>query len=371
MRRLAPLLAAALAVAAALAAVGRRAAPATAHAKTVWLCKPGMEANPCAGRLDTARFSPAGQPLGGDSPARRARRRVDCFYVYPTVSDQKTPSATRSVDPELRSIARWQAARYAGTCRVFAPVYRQVTLTGLSSAGAEDGRARAYRDVRAAWRDYLARHNHGRGVVLIGHSQGTFHLRKLVAEEIDGDRRLRRRLVSAILLGGNVTVAQGRDVGGDFRHVPACRAADQLGCVVAFSAYNGPVPADAPFGRAQPGRAVLCVNPAALGGGPAPIEPQIPRAPFAPGTGIAAVIAALGFPVPSGATATWLAFPGAYTGECVEEDGASVLRVTPAPGAPALQPVPATWGLHMADANIALGDLVALVRRQAAAYARR
>ena len=54
----------------------------------------------------------------------------------------------------MRSIARFQAARYAGTCRVFAPVYRQVTLAGLSTAAPAD-RERAYRDVRAAWRDYL------------------------------------------------------------------------------------------------------------------------------------------------------------------------------------------------------------------------
>ena len=64
-------------------------------------------------------------------------------------------------------------------------------------------------------------------------------------------------------------------------------------------------------------------------------------------------------------------FPGAYTARCVDEGGANVLQVTPAPGAPALNAgARATWGLHLADGNIALGDLVALVRRQAAAYLR-
>ncbi len=360
--------AAILALTAATAAAAAAAAP--AHAKTVWLCKPGLHQNPCAGGSETARYSPDGRLLGGESRGSSAKPKIDCFYVYPTVSDQQTPAATRTAEPAVRSIARFQAAGYASACRIFAPVYRQVTLAGLTTAAPAD-RERAYRDVRAAWRDYLEHRNRGRGVVLIGHSQGTFILRRLVAEEIDGTRSVRRRLVSALLLGGNVTVARGKDRGGDFEHIRACRAPTQVGCVVAFSTYNAPVPADAPFGRTlDPAEEVLCTNPAALGGGSAPIDAIVPGRPFAPGTGIAAVIAALGFPFPAN-PATWLSFPGAYTARCADEDDAHVLQVTPTPGAPALAAVPASWGLHVVDANLALGDLEALVRRQAKAYLRR
>ena len=337
------------------AAAATRAA---ASAKTTWLCKPGTANDPCESKLDIARYSPDGQLLGGDDP-KPARRRIDCFYVYPTVSGQQTPAANRRIDPELRSIATWQAARYSGTCRVFAPVYRQVTLAGLASAKPADWK-RAYRDVRAAWRRYLERHNHGRGVVLIGHSQGTFHLRKLIAKEIEPRARQRRRIVSALLLGGNAATT-------DFERFRPCRAGSRFGCIVAFSTFNGPVPPDARFGR---GGDVICTNPAALGGGAATIDAVFPHEPFAPGTAIAAAIAAVGYPVPE-SSATWLAFPGAFTGRCVNEGGASVLQVTGAPAAPALNPVPLpTWGLHLVDANIALGNLEALVRRQAAAYRR-
>src|ERR687898_42345 len=81
------------------------AAPATAGAKTVWLCKPGLEHNPCDVRMDIARYSPDGQLLGGDDP-KPARRRVDCFYVYPTVRGEPTAPATQRIDPENRSIVR-------------------------------------------------------------------------------------------------------------------------------------------------------------------------------------------------------------------------------------------------------------------------
>jgi hypothetical protein len=245
-----------------------------------------------------------------------------------------------------------------------------VTIAGLMSAD-PDARRRGYRDVRAAWRTYLARHNRGRGVVLIGHSQGAFHLRELIADEIDDRPRVRRRIVSALLLGGNITVARGKDAGGDFDHIRACRSPTQLRCVVAFSTYGAEIPADAIFGRATlPGREVLCTNPAALPGGEAPIDPVFPHEPFARGTVIAAGLAATGFPVPE-SSATWLSFPDSYRARCVNAGGAHVLQIAGVPGAPELVPWPMpSWGLHLTDANIALGDLEALVRRQARAYLR-
>src|SRR3954463_5407717 len=142
------------------------ALPAAASAKTHWLCKPGKADNPCDVSLNTTLLSPSGKKLGVQhiKPARHPK--FDCFYVYPTVSDQKTAAANFHIDPELRSIALYQAARYTSDCRVFAPVYRQITLLGILGAAKPTAadRARAYQDVRDAWRDYLRNHNHGRGV---------------------------------------------------------------------------------------------------------------------------------------------------------------------------------------------------------------
>src|SRR3954447_19480780 len=164
-----------------------------AEAKVVWLCKPGMRANPCEPSLTTTVFSPAGERLGVRHVQRGKRRRADCFYVYPTVSDQQRPQATRVVDDVLRSIVLQQTARYSRDCRVFAPVYRQVTIQGLlnPSTVTPKMRAQGYADVREAWRTYLAKYNHGRGVIFVSHSQGSFVLRKLIAEEIDGRPAMR------------------------------------------------------------------------------------------------------------------------------------------------------------------------------------
>jgi hypothetical protein len=362
MRRSRVLLALPLVVAA-LAAL-----PATAPAKTVWLCRPGLADDPCEPGLATTRYSPTGERLGVEHVKRKRHRRFDCFYVYPTVSGQPAPAANRRIDPELRSIALYQAARYSRDCRVFAPVYRQITLVGLFAGGVTAAmRERAYDDVRAAWRTYLRRYNRGRKVVLIGHSQGTFALRRMIAEEIDPKRSERRRIISAILLGGDVEVAAGSDRGGDFEHLRACRSTRQIHCVIAFSTFGAQVPADSFFGRtSDPGAGVLCTNPAALGGGTGVLDPVVPSAPFAHGTLLAPQIAGVGYTAPPTAT-PWTSIPGSYSARCVDDGGAHVLRITPLGGAPQLRPMPdATWGLHLVDVNIALGNLVRVVRRQAA-----
>jgi hypothetical protein len=223
-------------------------------------------------------------------------------------------------------------------------------------------------DVRRAFASYLRRYNHGRGFVLIGHSQGSSVLRRLIAQDVDGHPAVRRRMVSAILLGGNVLVKRGRNVGGDFKHVPTCRSATQLGCVVAFSSFNQVPPATSLFGRTKvPGDQVLCVNPARLVGATT-ADPIFPSQPFAPGTLIALGITLLRLTQPMPAT-VWSSEPGAYAVHCAAVNGAHVLEVTARHGAQVATPSPdPTWGLHLLDANIVLGNLITLVRREAAAY---
>ncbi|MGZ4169421.1 MAG: DUF3089 domain-containing protein [Solirubrobacteraceae bacterium] len=355
----------ALAVTAALAL----AAAGTASARTVWLCKPGQSPDPCNVSLATTVFSPTLHKLRVIHPARVKQPAIDCFYVYPTVSDQKTTLANLHIDPEERSIALYQAARYSQDCRVFAPMYRQLTLTALNSGKASPQQlATPLNDVRAAFATYLRTYNHGRGFVLIGHSQGSFVLEQLIAKDVDAKPAVRKRLISAILLGGNVLVKRNRNVGGSFQHIPACRSASQLGCVIAFSTFDQPPPANSLFGRTTvAGEQVLCTNPAALGGGAAKVDPIFPSSPFAPGTLTAAAITLLRITQPTAST-TWISEPGAYRAQCSAAGGANVLQITAQTATPSPDP---TWGLHLIDANIALGNLVSVVHSEAGAYAAR
>jgi hypothetical protein len=354
-----------MSVVTAIVAVAAIFAP-RASAKTVWLCRPGLAHDPCAPGLSTTVYSPTLQALRVTHPKAPARKRFDCFYVYPTVSDQTTTRSNRRVQPEERSIALYQVARFSQYCRVFAPMYRQVTLPALL-AGKFGTRPTGQRDVVAAFQNYLRLYNDGRPFVLIGDSQGALALEQLIARYVDPNPQLRDRLLSAILLGANVLVKNGSGVGGTFRHIPACRRATQVACVIAFSTFDQPPPADSVFGRTTvKGEHVLCVNPAALQRRGTKVDTVLPSARFAPGTLLAAALSLMHLAQPRPPT-VWSSLPGAYSARCSSSGGADLLQVRPLDGATAPAPTPtpnASWGLHLIDANIELGNLVAIVRRE-------
>lgn len=348
---------------------------------TVWLCKPGKKPDPCAPGLSTTVYNaPLTQALRVEHPKAKRKPPIDCFYVYPTVSDEKTPNSDLKIEDTERSIALYQASRYSQDCKVYAPMYRQVTLAGAGLAGSTATKpdpALGLRDVEHAFADYLKHFNHGRGFVLIGHSQGAGVLRAMIASKVDRKPTVRKRLLSAIVLGGNVLVKDHSGIGGDFKHIPACRRSNQLGCVIAFSTFDQPPPSDSQFGRpraflGQPappkGDEVLCTNPANLGGGSGLLDPIQPSAPFAPGSTISAGISLLHLTVPSPPTVYW-ASPGSYTARCETSNGANVLEIAPRNGAQTPTPSPTPeWGLHLVDANIALGNLVKVVASESKTF---
>ena len=370
---------------AAITAAAALGAANSAPAATKWLCGPGVAKDPCRPSLSTTVYHGWDARSGRVTPRRDRDHGVDCFYVYPTVSNQPTRLATKRADPEIRSIALYQAARFSQVCRVYAPVYRQATVAALQAdKTTRSDYLTAYGDVEQAFDAFLRRIGSRRGFVLIGHSQGSYHLQRLVRRRIDGNARLRRRLVSAVLLGGDVAVRKGSDRGGVFRRVPTCERPTQLSCVLAFSTFNATPPDPSVFGRGSsrvagflglPERAGLetaCTNPAALGSNrSAPLTSVIPTEPFAPGTLIAAGIAVLGLEWPTPST-TFAQTDGAFTGRCSRAGGAHVLRIASAPGTPVPRASPTPeWGLHLADVNIAQGDLVKVLRRQIRTYAGR
>ncbi len=350
--------------------------------KTVWLCLPGQTPDPCTPGLSTTVYSPTLKQLGTQNPAPTPNPAIDCFYVYPTVSSQPTGNSNLEIGPEQRSIALQQAARYSQYCRVYAPMYKQVTLAGNGTPGTKPPtvpkvRGRATASVRTAFQNYLRNYNHGRGIVFIGQSQGAVVLRSILAKDVDPVPSVRKLLVSAILLGGSVLVKKGQDVGGDFQNIHACHSATQTGCVIAFSTFDQPVPATTLFGRPRnpsggpipPGVEVLCTNPAALGGGSGLLDTIQSSRPFDPASLLAKFIAQLGMPLPRAST-VWVEQQDSYRAQCSSANNANVLQITAVGGAKLPTPSPTPdWGLHLLDAQIALGNLVSDVGAEATAYA--
>ncbi|HWW27651.1 MAG TPA: DUF3089 domain-containing protein [Caulobacter sp.] len=343
-----------------------------------WLCRPGR-ADACAAD-QTATVIQANGATSVETFKADPDAPIDCFYVYPTVSSD--PGGNSDMTPDLpeKAVADQQFARFGQVCKLYAPSYRQVTIAALrkvmmGQASPGDGEL-AYADVLAAWKAYLARDNHGRGVVLVGHSQGSRILLRLLKEEIDG-KPVQKQLVSALILGMNTPVDPAKDAYGS---LPLCRKTGQVGCVISYVSFRADSPPPATsrfFGKvAEPGMKAACVNPAALAGGPATLHSYFSDRTIMGTAMRPATVWAKDVTV----STPFVELPGLVSAECVSSGGFDYLAVTvhPDKADPRADNVPGDllvlgqplkdWGLHLVDVNLTIGDLVAVVGEQAKAY---
>jgi len=333
---------------------------------TNWLCLPGEKYDLCTKDLDATIVRADGttelEPhVVAEDP------KFDCFYVYPTVSNDPGSNSDLRANQEELDVVSAQAARYTRHCRMFAPLYRQVTLGALNGGGITDeARNIGYLDVISAFNRYLTHYNDGRGFVLIGHSQGSGVLRRVIADQIDGNDELRKRMIAAHLLGSSVAVPEGMDVGGAFKNVPACRANDQFGCVISYATFRATTmpPSNSRFGKVMDGRAI-CTNPAALSGGKGVLTPYFftdSQAAFARGQG-------------ETISTKFITMPEFLEAECVDREeftylALSVLAEPSDPRADEISgDITPDWGLHLVDVHVAMGNLVELAASEHAAFA--
>ncbi|HKD04452.1 MAG TPA: DUF3089 domain-containing protein [Bryobacteraceae bacterium] len=347
-----------------------------------WLCKPGRH-DACDVDLTATAIAADGK-FNKETWAADPAAPIDCFYVYPTVSLEPTTYSGMVPTDAERNVVRQQFARFAAKCRPYAPMYRQVTLAGLRAmlTGAAPGvrldRGLQYDDVLDAWNYYLEHDHGGRGVVLFGHSQGSFILDELIRNEIDG-KPVQARIVSVIAPGATLPMPKAGDAA--FPHIPACKSASQTGCAIVYSTFrsNFPPPDNTYFGKVTANDMVAaCMNPAALGGGSGELRAYYTSDGRAVGSGTRTKTwVTPDRPVPT----PWVTLPGLLTAECKSQGNTTWLEVTVHPNPAGARvnditgdimtggQVNAAWGLHTVDVNLTIGNLVEIVGKQAAAYA--
>lgn len=334
---------------------------------THWLCRPDLTDDPCDQDLTATEVAPDGTLtevpfVPAEDPA------FDCFYVYPTLDYSAEPGNHPFDEPNplVPYTTQFQAARFGSLCDLYVPLYRQATIASYPRRGDDvddlfdvEPFAVAYADVLDAFKTYMVTYNGDRPLVLLGHSQGSHHLIRLLQEEFDDSPAMRGQLVSALLVGptGRLRVPEGEVVGGTFENIPLCTSATETGCAVGFDSYAVTEPPE----RVDPvedGTVRACVNPTQLVDGDDRLEAGY-----------------FGVSVPGVTTATEV-IPDHYTATCAETDEGQVylaIAAAPAPGDTRdIDHIGATAedadSLHTADYNFSLGDLLLLVESQAAAY---
>jgi pimeloyl-ACP methyl ester carboxylesterase len=344
-----------------------------------WLCRPGLEVDHCLIHdLSATAILPDGS-TEEEAHVVAEDPEYDCFYVYPTV-DLSGPVGNHTdfddVQPMLDPLLS-QAARFTGQCRVFAPLYRQITIVTYLSGDAEPYLERAYVDVEAAFAHYLANHAGDRSFVIMGHSQGAHLTRRLVQRVIADDPQLRSRMIAALLIGGDMVVADGETTGGFFDDIPLCTEVAETGCILAYRSYAEGYPptgtSNSTGAGAPAGSVPACTNPADLTGARAHFAATyIPLSAHQSAYDAGELIGGLPFDT------AFALYRDLYTGECVEDgEGHPYLEIGVEPLAEDTREnlipfdagifSPSFLGLHVLDFNFALGDLMMLVDAKAAA----
>jgi hypothetical protein len=164
---------------------------------------------------------------------------VDVFFIHPTTYTWNGGSDNASIDDAYinaktdYSTILYQASVFNESCRVFAPRYRQANLSMFLDRDSIRKKAAfelAYQDVKAAFIYYLEHDNNHRPFIIAGHSQGSFHAKRLIREMIEGTT-LQNRMVCAYLPGMPVEVNY-------FASLKPCADSLHTGCFVSWRTFR-------------------------------------------------------------------------------------------------------------------------------------
>jgi hypothetical protein len=235
------------------------ALPALAYADSaLWIARPGLSGDP-------AHWNPPGA-----APARPLH--VAVFFIHPTTHFDRRHWNAPLDDFESRRLAetvvRAYASAFAGAEQLWVPRYRQVTLGAFlsDSKDAEQAFDLAHGDVLAAFDAFLASVPKDMPIVLAGHSQGAWHLRRLLEERVAGTP-LAQRIAAVYAIGWGISPQHDLPKMG----LPACARPADSGCVVSWLSFGEDGDPAMMFraaarrgaldGQSLEGAAYLCTNP--------------------------------------------------------------------------------------------------------------
>jgi len=156
--------------------------------------------------------------------------------VYPTVLFNDTDWLMDTGGTKMRQAAQTsidtQAVVFKGLANIYAPMYRQMNLAGLTLSG-EDARPLqeiVHDDVWRAFSHYLKYENNGRPFFIAGHSQGSMILTDMMLKYW-GTTGAEDRLIAALLIGWSMT----KDDLAANPAIEMCDSPDRTGCIISYN----------------------------------------------------------------------------------------------------------------------------------------
>lgn len=187
------------------------------------------------------RASPADQIPPGIDGTMAKNPKADVFFIHPTTFLSNSSWNAKYDEGDFtgtqieQAVLRYQVSAFNGCCRMYAPRYRQATLSAFLNPGSDANKSfdLAYSDVVRAFDYYMANANKGRPFILASHSQGSLHAIRLLQERIIGRPDVRKRLVAAYVVGASLPETI------EYTGLPVCNSATQTGCIVDWNSATG------------------------------------------------------------------------------------------------------------------------------------
>ena len=238
----------------------------------MWFSRPGKGVN------DPARWQPAfSEELSTQPPPSGPADSGDTpdfavFFVHPT-SFLENDAWNAPLDHEesqtrARLMVRGMASAFNRASEIWAPRYRQGTYGTFLTDSPEAGRAldAAYADIEQAFDFFVDSVPEGTPIVLAGHSQGGYHVVRLLTEKLKGTP-LMERVAVAYPIGMPISLETDLPALG----LPACASGQQAGCVASWASFAEPADPgqylrlynETPGidGESRTDTPILCVNP--------------------------------------------------------------------------------------------------------------
>ncbi|MGB3795635.1 MAG: DUF3089 domain-containing protein, partial [Alteraurantiacibacter sp.] len=224
---------------------------------------------------DPARWQPADSDDSANGAADTEAQDTPpfaVFFIHPTSfldnDAWNAPLEDEESQNRARLMVRGMASAFNRASEIWVPRYRQATYGAFLTDAPEAGRAldAAYTDVEAAFDFFIDSVPEDMPIVLAGHSQGGYHVIRLLTERVKGTPMMSRVAV-AYPVGMPISIETDLPALG----LPACATAQQAGCVASWASFAEPADPgqylrlynDTPGidGQSRADTPILCVNP--------------------------------------------------------------------------------------------------------------